>query len=154
MPFKDKEYEKQYKKARYLQKKEEISAYNKARRQNKEIYARDRVRITEWMLNNTARRLYIQAKKRSQKDGADFDIDLTDIVIPEVCPYLGLPLTNTLGQGKQQLNPSIDRIDNSKGYVKGNIMVISHMANSMKRDATLEQLIAFAKGVLSLHNPE
>ena len=35
---------------------------------------------------------------------------------------------------------SLDRIDSSKGYVKDNIWVISHKANSIKNNATLTEL--------------
>jgi hypothetical protein len=37
-------------------------------------------------------------------------------------------------------SPSLDRIDNTKGYVPGNVWVISWRANDLKRNATLEEL--------------
>jgi len=37
-------------------------------------------------------------------------------------------------------SPSLDRLDNTKGYIKGNIVVISNKANRLKGDATLQEL--------------
>ncbi len=37
-------------------------------------------------------------------------------------------------------SPSLDRIDSTKGYTKGNIWVISNRANTLKNDATLSEL--------------
>ena len=47
--------------------------------------------------------------------------------------------------GNQPNSPSLDRIDPTKGYVKGNVMMMSALANRMKQDATLKQLNQFSR---------
>lgn len=95
--------------------------------------------------------LFSCSRRRAQKRGIEFSIDLSDIVIPEFCPILGVKLATGIKQGRMNdLNPSLDRIDSSKGYVKGNVWVISWHANRLKHDASKETLIAFAKGVLRI----
>jgi hypothetical protein len=43
--------------------------------------------------------------------------------------------------GKPSPNsPSLDRIDNSKGYIEGNVIVVSWRANNLKRDASIQEL--------------
>lgn len=79
------------------------------------------------------------ARARAKKQGIPFDLELTDIVIPEVCPVLGIPLM--VGEGKNCPNsPSLDKIIPEKGYVKGNVCVISFRANILKRDGLLWEL--------------
>ena len=102
--------------------------------------------------NNPALFMWKQAKHRAQYDYDNmvFEIEVTDIVLPEMCPYMGvgfLPLDKKYGY-------SLDRIDSTKGYTKDNIQVISRIANIMKNNATEQELISFAKGVLASHPKE
>lgn len=48
---------------------------------------------------------------------------------------------------KQDNSYSLDRIDSSKGYVKGNIWVISLRANRIKNDSTPQELRLIADKV-------
>lgn len=98
---------------------------------------------------HTNREVYLwsSAKKRAKVNGWDFDIEVSDICIPDVCPVLGMDLVKGEGRATGS-SPSLDRIDSSKGYIKGNVQVISKKANTMKHDATREELVKFAEWVL------
>ena len=103
-------------------------------------------------MNKPDRFLLSRAKSRSKKKGLEFNIDITDIDVPIICPILGIPIIKEYKKGTKggpsPNSPSLDRIDNSKGYVKGNVRVISHKANTMKHNATSLELIRFAEWVL------
>lgn len=97
---------------------------------------------------NPSVRMYRRAKSRAKILGLEFSINKEDVVIPENCPVLGMPLKTYSGKsGGRFDSPSLDRIDNSKGYTKDNIMVISHLANMMKGCASTEQLLKFSSWV-------
>lgn len=99
--------------------------------------------------------MWTRAKTRARNQGKEFDITHEDIVIPENCPVLGIPLVRGKGSGGKPDSPSLDRIDNSKGYVKGNVIVLSHLANMMKSSASTEQLLKFAEWVFKTYdNPQ
>lgn len=78
------------------------------------------------------------ARKRAKDKGIECTIDIEDIQIPEYCPISLLKLQCNVG-GLKPNSPTLDRVDNSKGYIKGNVQVISNRANAMKRDATVEE---------------
>lgn len=98
-------------------------------------------------LRDYKRNMLAGARRRASLKGIDFNITEDDIVIPSICPILEVPLI--IGtKDNYEYSPSLDRIDNSKGYIKGNIQVISKKANSMKNSATLGELKAFCRNVL------
>lgn len=93
---------------------------------------------------NPEKYTYHKAKRRAKEHKIDFNLELQDITIPKTCSILGIPLFYQ-SVGVSPNSPSIDRVDNAKGYIKGNIQVISWRANDIKGDATLEELVAVGK---------
>ena len=75
-------------------------------------------------------KLYSAAKSRAPIKGFSFNLDRSDVVIPEICPVFNTPM----------VRPSLDRIDSSRGYEKDNVRVISWRANMLKNNATKEEL--------------
>ena len=88
--------------------------------------------------------LYNSAKQRAKKRGLEFNISVRDITIPDRCPILKMKLNKVWGSSRQNNTnranvASLDRIDPSKGYVKGNILVVSYRANLLKGNGTAEE---------------
>lgn len=104
-------------------------------------------------LRNYKKQILHRTESRAKAKGLEFNIDESDIVIPEICPILEVPIIVGT-KGDYEYSPSIDRIDNSKGYIKGNVQIISKKANSMKNSASPTELITFCKNILrySLNN--
>lgn len=92
----------------------------------------------DWKVD-AARLLYKNIKSRCKRLGREFSIDLEDIIIPEKCPVFGFELKRE-NRETWMCAPSVDRIDSSKGYIKGNVAVVSRRANILKKDSTLEEL--------------
>lgn len=89
-------------------------------------------------------RMYSGAKQRAKKNNLEFGLksykDLPPT--PSFCPILGIPIFVKEGSknGGSDNSPSLDRIDNTKGYVKNNIHIISRKANQMKSNANFEEI--------------
>ncbi len=85
-------------------------------------------------------KLLKDARKRAKEFNREYNITLEDIYIPDVCPVLGILLIPTKGGKCTNNSPSLDRVDSSKGYIKGNVKIISMRANRLKQDSTIEEL--------------
>jgi hypothetical protein len=97
---------------------------------------------------NPARRLITSTKKTAKTKNLEHNITVEDLILPKFCPLLEIEIDYSAGNGKSLFNPSVDRIDSTKGYVKGNVEVMSMFANIMKSKASIEQLKTFAKNIL------
>ena len=87
--------------------------------------------------------MFHSAKRRAKEQGIPFTITLDDIIIPEECPLLNIPLF--IGNGATCDNsPTLDKLVPSKGYVPGNILVISDKANRIKSNATIGEIVLLA----------
>lgn len=103
-----------------------------------------------WEARNREYILWKSARSRANERGIDFSIAVSDVVIPDVCPILGIVINRDERGRMQASSPSLDRIDNSAGYVPGNVWVISWKANRIKSDASIEDLKVFCANMLIL----
>ena len=85
-------------------------------------------------------RILTRAKSRAKQKNIPFNLTLEDIEVPETCPLLGIPIEIQPKKGYHPNSPSLDKIIPEKGYIKGNVWVISNRANTLKNDATIQEL--------------
>ncbi len=93
------------------------------------------------------RNIKFSAKKRN----IVFNLDYSDLELPKYCPILNIKLSYGFDPNSLN-NASVDRIDNSKGYIKGNIIIMSRLANLMKNQASLDELQLFSDKIQILIN--
>lgn len=100
----------------------------------------------DYRLRSPRETLINQAKGRAKKFGLPCDITVEGLEWPTHCPILGLELDyNKTVPGERRTRVSVatlDRKTNNLGYVLGNVFVISHRANRIKSDATVEEMRA------------
>lgn len=90
-------------------------------------------------IKNRITYIYGAARKRAIDNGLEFSITIDDIIIPEFCPILGIKIICDAGNGRTGNAPSIDRKDNTKGYTKDNIIIVSDRANKIKNDSSEDE---------------
>lgn len=104
---------------------------------NPQLYKTKRVAESE----NVPNRMLTRCKSRAKRSDIPFNLEVSDIIIPDVCPILGIELVTNRGvKGYYPDSASLDKINPSLGYVKGNVRVISARANLLKNNATVEEL--------------
>jgi hypothetical protein len=80
-----------------------------------------------------------RAKKYNAiRTGYEWSLEFSDLKWPTHCPMLGLEL-DYFAEYRSETSVSFDRLDSSKGYVKGNVVVVSWRANRIKNDGTAEE---------------
>lgn len=133
-----------YKKWRSIQNKKyrenHANEIHERKIKNRDVLLKRKRELRRLRLENKPELVMLESSKgRAKKKNLEHTITIDDIQIPEICPVLGIPLKIGVGLPTDN-SPSLDRIDNSKGYTKENIIVVSHRANTLKRNATIEEL--------------
>lgn len=90
-------------------------------------------------LEHRKRGIVSRVKAQAKMKGIPFEIDVFDVEWNEVCPILGITLDYFVSGGRKANSVSLDRIDPTIGYVKGNVSTISVRANSIKSNLILSQ---------------
>ena len=109
------------------------------------------VRVRTWRQSNPVKKMLQNARYRCGKTGMAFDLVEADLLpLPTHCPVLGTRL-RYLVPGRNLLSAdrydcaSLDRKDNTKGYVRGNVAIISLRANLLKGNGTAAEHRAIAQ---------
>jgi hypothetical protein len=104
---------------------------------------------------NPVKLLLSRARQRAHKHGLDFNLELSDVLpLPVYCPVFGIRLSyNVAGSGPQPASYTLDRVNNDKGYVRGNVAVISHFANRLKSNGTAAQHERIAEWMCAMDTP-
>ena len=80
-------------------------------------------------------RKYLNKASNARQAGHAFNLSFTsfkNMMKAKRCYYLGIELTDSFTCEIGPTDRTIDRIDSSKGYVSGNVVACSHMANQIK----------------------
>ena len=101
----------------------------------REIYAERREAFIEYTRNRRwmdARvRMASDARRRDRASGRESDIRAKDIRIPRDCPVTGKPILHGYLE-RMPWSPCLERLDKSKGYVRGNWRVVSWEAAKLR----------------------
>jgi len=116
----------------------------KYRQENKEYFQKYR-QEKDYCKEKPWVRMTMRAKKRKN---LPFNItaEYVKSIWPEdnKCPALGIEFKRGVGKSIDS-SPTLDRIDNSKGYIKGNVQIVCNLANKIMSSATPEQVIQVGK---------
>lgn len=143
--------------AAWLERRNDASKQWKAR--NPEQNSAGVLKATRrWEAANPAMKLLNTCRKNAKRRGQECTITADDIkgmLAPMTCAASGLPLTRERGDGsaRNPWAPSVDRIDNSKGYVPGNVRIVCAIFNMMRADWADDALLRVVKA-LAENNPD
>lgn len=104
-----------------------------------------------WAQRNPKKVMLASARMRAKRKGLECTITIDDFDIPEFCPVLGIKLISGIGKdSRSDASPTLDRIDNNKGYITGNVQVMSFKANRAKTDLIKQELLSLADWIYKI----
>lgn len=115
----------------------------------KERYDKERARLLKddnWAWRYKLIQALKGTKRRSKLKNMYNDLDLEYLMYLwnkqcGKCALTGLSMTYKFYEGRVNTNVSVDRIDSSKGYTKDNVQLVCMVANQIKNDLSLDELV-------------
>lgn len=96
----------------------------------------------EQKLHKRKSKMFRKLKTQSGPRQSKFDLVFEDIEWPTHCPILKIELDYSLNKRAKFNTPSFDKVIPSKGYVRGNVYIISAKANFLKNNSSYEEVCA------------
>lgn len=117
--------------------KEKVAVRMKTYNARSEVRERDLARQNKDRMTpkGRAQSLLKGVRHRCKRDGLAYNLDeneITRMITDCVCPYTMQPFVLT--SGRHPWAPSIDRLDNAKGYTRDNVNVVSFWWNIAKNE--------------------
>lgn len=94
---------------------------------------------------------FSRKKANALKTGYSWTVTFGELDWPTHCPILGIEL-DYFAETRQENSPSFDRVDSSKGYETGNVVILSWRANRIKNDGTSQEHRAIADYLDRIHS--
>lgn len=89
-------------------------------------------------LSRAMSKCFTRKKQNAKRGKWGWALTPTDVQYPSICPILGIEL-DWFAEYTQENSPSFDRVDSTKGYIPGNVIICSWRANRIKNDGTAEE---------------
>lgn len=99
--------------------------------------------------------MWKSAKERARVKGFEFSMTrerVVEGVVNGFCEVTHLPFTLALPEGRvQALSPTIDRVDNDRGYTDDNVQIVCWVYNRAKADGTHADVMMMVRALSGLH---
>lgn len=127
--------------------------YHDKHKKDPKYKSRIKKNTKKWLAKSPWAKLLISCRKRSKELKLNYNLDtahLKKIYIEAngICPVLKIQFDKT----NLSTTPSVDRIIPELGYVKGNVRIISHRANMLKSNATIDEMKLIFEDLIKLQN--
>lgn len=111
--------------------------------------------LRETSRNTRILQMFHTLKNGSRRRNRTLDFELTRELLHALfilqdwkCKQTGIPFDFSTGKGKRPFGPTVDRIDNSKGYSLTNIQIVCNVYNLAKSNFQTEDVLIFAKALV------
>jgi hypothetical protein len=119
------------------ERRKHLSADQREGKRQRDRYRRANRTKEQWLKEALAK-----ARRRARACGLAFDLDVSDFWnLPDYCPVFADIRLNYSGGPRNDSTASLERIDNSLGYIRDNVIIVSWRANNTKKDATVPEVI-------------